>query len=287
MAASLRPASKSLLDILGVAATIDVVDIGANPIDGDPPYKPLLDAGRATLVGFEPNPQALAELNRRKGPHETYLPHAVYDGGRHLLNVCKAPGMSSLLAPNRDLLKFFHGFPEWSEVVDRTPMDTVRLDDVAAIQTLDFLKIDVQGAELTVFRNGVRRLADCVAIHAEVEFLPMYVGQPLFSEVEMFLREHGFMLHKFEPLVSRVVQPMIVNNDVYAGFSQLLWADAVFVRDITRLGEMTAAKLLKLAVILHDLYGSHDLALNVLMAHDAKASTDFAKTFMQALASGP
>lgn len=284
MAASLR--SKSLIDILGVVATIDVVDIGANPIDGDPPYKPLLDAGRATLVGFEPNPLALAELNRRKGPHETYLPHAVYDGGRHLFNVCKAPGMSSLLVPNRDLLKFFHGFPEWSEVVARTPVDTVRLDDVA-IQTVDFLKIDVQGAELTVFRNGVRRLADCVAIHAEVEFLPMYVGQPLFSEVELFLRDHGFMLHKFEPLVSRVAQPMIVNNDVYAGFSQLLWADAVFVRDVTRLGEMTADKLLKLAVILHDLYGSHDLALNVLMAHDAKAATGLAKLLMQDLGSVP
>ena len=33
---------------------IDVVDIGANPIDGDPPYRLLLDAGLCRVTGFEP-----------------------------------------------------------------------------------------------------------------------------------------------------------------------------------------------------------------------------------------
>ncbi len=53
----------SILDILPEPPTIDVVDIGANPIDGDPTYKPLLDAGiareSATLSGNAASPAAL------------------------------------------------------------------------------------------------------------------------------------------------------------------------------------------------------------------------------------
>ena len=58
-------------------------------------------------------------------------------------------------------------------------LSTVRLDDVSEIDNVDYIKIDIQGAELGVFRNGTDRLRDCPVIHTKVEFLPMYEGQPL------------------------------------------------------------------------------------------------------------
>jgi hypothetical protein len=88
-----------------------IVHIGANPIDGDPPYVSLLRAGNAEIVGFEPNHLALAKLNETKGPRAVYLPHAVGDGGEHTLHICAAPGMTSLLAPDRcaqSLSRFSH-----------------------------------------------------------------------------------------------------------------------------------------------------------------------------------
>ena len=45
-----------------------IVDVGANPIEGDPPYVEMLHAGLCTLTGFEPQPEALAALEREKGP---------------------------------------------------------------------------------------------------------------------------------------------------------------------------------------------------------------------------
>ncbi len=48
-----------------------IVDIGANPIDGDPPYKSMLQVRLCRVVGFEPQPEALAALNARKSDHET------------------------------------------------------------------------------------------------------------------------------------------------------------------------------------------------------------------------
>lgn len=273
----------SLTNITEIESPIEVLDIGANPIDGNPPYQPLLDAGVARVTGFEPNPDALARLNNIKGPNETYLGKAVYDGGEHELKVCMSQGMTSLLEPNTEILDYLHGFPQWGAVRERVRVPTVRLDDISEIERLDYLKIDVQGAELEIFRNGVERLRDCLVIQTEVEFLPMYENQPLFSEVEMFLREQGFLFHRFFPLTSRTIQPMIVSNDIYKGLSQDVWADAIFIRDFTKFDQLPPDTLKKVAIILHDVYGSCDVALRALMAHDTQSEDKLAEAYLTLL----
>ena len=275
----------SLSNIFQLDQKIDVVDIGANPIDGEgeAPYKALLDAGLAHVYGFEPNPDALARLNSMKGPNETYVPNAVYDGKEQVLKVCHAQGMTSILEPNIELLSYFHGFPEWGKVLERITIPTVRLDDVNEIKNIDYLKIDVQGAELEIFRNGVDRLEECLVIHTEVEFLPMYEGQPLFSEVELFLRNLGFLFHRFAPLVSRTVQPLLVNNDKYKGLSQVFWADAIFIKDFTKFDHLDVDRLKKIALILNDIYDSSDIVLRALMAYDAKTKSNLVEKYIKYL----
>lgn len=262
---------------------IHVVDIGANPIDGKPPYAELLQAGAARVVGFEPNPEALQRLQEKKGPHELYLPHAIGDGERHDLYVCLSPGMTSLLQPNPQILKLFHGFPRWGTVVETREVDTLRLDDVPETEGVELLKMDIQGAELTVLCHSLQRLASTLVVQAEVEFLPMYVDQPLFSDVDQFLRAQGFVLHRFFPEVSRVIQPMMLRNDIYAGLSQLLWADAVFVRDFSRLELLTETQLQKMALIVHSCYRSYDLALHLLGEVDRRKGSALAADYLAAL----
>ena len=262
---------------------VKVVDIGANPIDGTPPYACLLQAGNAEIVGFEPNLQALATLNEKKGPNETYLPYAIGDGGQHTLHICQAPGMTSLLRPNPDVLDLFHGFPVWGQVVATEEVNTVRLDDIAETEGVELIKIDIQGGELTALRNAQQRLRDVLVIQTEVEFLPMYVNQPLFGDVDSFLREQGFMFHRFFPQNSRVVRPLLVDNNIYAGMSQLLWADAIFVRDFTRLDELTDSQLLCMATILHDCYQSIDLVLHLLARHDGRTGLKLGAAYLAGL----
>jgi len=263
---------------------VKITDIGANPVDGDPSYHWLLVGGHADIVGFEPIPEALAELNEKKGPNETYLPYAVGDGKRHTLNVCFAPGLSSLLKPNPDVTNMFHGFPLWSRIVSTMDLDTVRLDDIPETAGSDLIKIDVQGAELMVFENATARLADTLVIHTEVEFLPFYQNQPLFGDVDVFLRKHGFVFHRFFPLVSRIIPPMAVPNDPFAGYSQSVWADAIFVRDFSKLSLLSPRQLLAMAAIIHDCYKSFDLVQHILLEHDRRTGANVALTYMNNLA---
>src|SRR4030095_16241459 len=109
------PAIPSFRALTDRRVRIKAVNIGASDSDGHaPPYAALLEAGGVGVVGFEPNLKALAELNAHKGPCETYLPYAIGDGGRHTLNMCFAPGMTSLLKPNPAVLKLFPDFAGWA-----------------------------------------------------------------------------------------------------------------------------------------------------------------------------
>ncbi|MFM2043962.1 MAG: hypothetical protein RLY86_2538 [Pseudomonadota bacterium] len=269
--------------LMEMEVRVKVVDIGANPIDAEPPYVELLRAGQADVVGFEPNEKALEVLNTRKGPNETYFPHAVGDGTRHTLHICQAPGMTSLLKPNRAVLGLFHGFPIWGTVLRTVEVDTVRLDDVPATEGVDLIKMDIQGGELMVLQNAESRLRDALVIQSEVEFLPLYENQPLFSDVEQFLRARGFVFHRFFPQVSRVIEPLVVGDSMFSGLSQLVWADGIFVRDFTRLDLLSDRQLLAMAAIVHDCYGSFDLALHLVRAHDRRTGGALAARYFAAL----
>lgn len=246
------------------ATPIRVVDIGANPIDGDPPYKRLLLAGKVELVGFEPQKEALRELERRKTIHERYLPHAVGSGDEVTLYLCQAPGMTSTLRPNFRLLNHFHGYPEWAKVLREERIRTVRLDDVVEITDIDWLKIDIQGGELTVFRNGETKLRNTLVIQTEVNFIPLYENQPLFAEIDQWMRAHGFMLHTLLEERRRLYAPFVHPDKSRHGINQLTTADAVYIRSFESLSGLTAQQRQKMAVILRDAYGSEDLAQKIL-----------------------
>ena len=281
MTASLKIAS--FRELTGTEVSVKVVDIGANPIDGSPPYAPLMTAGVADIVGFEPNPDALAKLNSLKGPRETYLPHAIGDGGKHTLHVCAAPGMTSLLEPNPNVLNRFHGFPQWGQVLSKVDVDTRRLDDVPETAGVNLIKIDIQGGELMAFQNATERLKDVLVIQTEVEFLQLYKNQPLYSDVDQFLRQHGFTFHRFYPTVSRVIAPLLFNNDIYAGMSQIVWADAIFVRDFTRPELMSDTQLMKMSMILHDCYQSVDLVVHLLTEYDQRCGSKVCQAYLEGL----
>ena len=250
--------------------TVRIVDIGASPIDGVPPYQPLIDIGDVELIGFEPSPEQFAALQKRTTPGVTFLPYAIGDGTEGELRICRAPGMTSMLEPDFEVLRNFHVLAECAEVTERVPMPTKRLDDVPEVRGADFIKLDVQGSELPILQSARQTLESVTVIQIEVNFVPFYADQPLFAELDQELRAAGFYLHRFLPLISRVFKPLLLNNDPYAGLSQVLWTDAVYVRKFTDLDAVSDDGLLKTARIVHEAYRSYDLAGMLLHAHDAR-----------------
>lgn len=247
------------------APPVAVVDVGANPLDDEAPYQLLLDAGLARVTGFEPQPDALEELHRRAGPHEQYLPYAVGDGGRHTLHLCATSGFASLLEPDPAQLAMLVDFPRLAAVIDRRPMDTRRLDDITEIDRIDLLKIDIQGGELAVLRAGRRALTDAVAVQTEVGFHRLYRDQPTFADVDLELRQQGFVPHRFVTTRTWPLAPVPWADPLEQASRQLVEADMLYVRDPVRPELMTNAQLGRLALVADVGYGSFGLALRCVL----------------------
>jgi len=253
----------TLAELLRPSRLTNVVDIGANPIDGDPPYKRLLKSRLCRVVGFQPQPDALQSLNAAKSDLESYFPYTVGDGGEATLNVCRAGGMTSLLTPDQNRLAYFPKFSEWGRIVQKIPVLTRRLDDIREIESIDFLKIDVQGSELAVFKSGRSRLKEAVAVHTEVSFIPLYKDQPLYGEIDLEMRALGFVPHAFAAINRRMIHPLVA-DDPFQEINQLLEADVVYVRDFMQPEKISSEQLKHLAIVAHFCYGSFDLAANCI-----------------------
>lgn len=270
----------ALHSLLPPTSPVRVVDVGAADIDGEAPWESCFKNGGTRVVGFEPNPAQWRHLAANPVPGVTWLPHAVGDGRDGVLHICRSPGMTSLLTPDPEVLRHLHGFPRWAEVVSTLEVPTRRLDDCPETEGVDWLKIDVQGGERGVLEGAAARLATVLCVHIEVQFVPFYKDQPLFAELDTILRGHGLWLHTFTPLVRRALKPLLVNNDIYAGINQVLWADAVYVRPFAHLDRLEDEALLKLARICHEGYKSLDLAALCLKTYDERRGTGLMAAYL-------
>lgn len=253
-----------LVDLLAPERLVEVVDIGANPIDGLPPYQSLLDAKLCRVTGFEPQDHAYQKLLQMQSSHERYLPWVVGDGHPQEFRLCVGDGFASLLEPDPEALAVFEAFAPYGVVRGRVPTPTRRLDDIAEITHLDYLKIDIQGGELSVFENGPHKLSAAVALQTEVSFMKLYHHQPSQGEVDVYLRSLGFVPHMFAAIKKWPIAPARYQDDPHRPFNQLLEADLVYVRDFTKPEAMSDTQLKHLALIAHMAYQSFDLAVRCI-----------------------
>jgi FkbM family methyltransferase len=277
----------NFLDGQGVTRPpVKIIDVGAMDVGESEPWARLVQSGAAHLIGFEPNPAECEKLNAAAKPNTDYLPHALGDGGPHMLHIGAAPMTSSLFEPDPSVMKQFHSLWELCETTEKIPLDTLRLDDVDEARPMDFLKLDIQGAELMVLEAAATALTDTVAIHVEVGFLPIYKNQPLFADIDSFLRAHGFAFHTMVGVGSRPFRPLIKDADPNRGFAQVIWSNALYFRDpagFPALAEDNPDALLKIAILAHELYGAFDLAAVALQHYGAAQHPGLATAYIHAL----
>ena len=279
----------AILDLLGDSVgRIKAIDVGALDVGGPAPhYAGLTESGLLDVVGFEPVSEACAALNAEAPAGWRFLPYFIGDGGPAEFRLCNYPMTSSLFEPNLPLQSKFMHLAELCQVVERETVVTKRLDDIPEAAGANYLKLDVQGAALLVLEGAGTLLDEVLLIETEVEFVPLYLGQPLFAEIDQALRAKGFLFHRFLGPAGRGFKPLHPTGNPYAPISQLLWSDAVYVRDFTRLDTLRPDQLLKLALMLHELYGSIDLARLCVEEHDRQAGGDRAEAYLARILAPP
>ena len=283
----LKKSIKNKTKILGkmvreVASNLSfrILEIGARPMTRhkEPFYQFIDIFPGSQIIAFEVDKEICHQLNKKAQLGVTYYPVAL---GRTeqkcLFYETYHPMCSSLYKPNEKMLNMYNDL-EVSLLKSISSVETLSLDFFIRknnIGPIDFIKIDIQGAELDVFWGGVNTLKEVVAIVSEVEFVPLYLNQPLFGDVCAFLTAKGLMFHKFLDLAGRTLKPFVIGEK--SDFAtQHMWSDAVFIRDIDILTELAPSKLLKMGLLSY-IYGSPDVTYQCFKIYDDKMNTHIHK----------
>jgi len=255
-----------------------------------------LFAPNLTIYGFDADEDACEEANadleaRQIDWKEVHIPLALGKAEEErTLYVTKAPMCSSLYPPNEPYLKRFAGLPELVNLDFSCQIATNTLDDFCELEDINeisFLQIDVQGADLDVLKGATRILDSILAIQIEVEFSHLYVDQPLFADVDSFLRKQGFTLFDISTSY-RVRSNSPICSTVRTG--QLLWGDAFYFRDPIQSDSQNPDQILKLACIA-DILNFPDYSLELLeyltLNHGKDLKYNLAKVIVEGLSQFP
>ncbi|WP_113661851.1 FkbM family methyltransferase [Pedobacter nanyangensis] len=95
-------------------------------------------------------------------------------------------------------------------------LKTQRLDDLLTnteFEKPDFVKIDVQGAELDVLKGALNTLKSVEFVLIEVSFLNIYKGAPLAHEIVQFMAQQGFVIYDIASLMRRPFDKALNQSD--------------------------------------------------------------------------
>ena len=277
----------ALLKETHIDLSFKIIEVGALKIQNkEEPFYELLDYfPNSKIIGFEIEKEVCEKMNSQAKDGIKYYPYALgKDNEKRKFYVTDSPMCSSLYKPNAEIIKLYNNL-EVASLKKEIEIDTISLDyfvDKHDVGKVDFIKIDVQGAELDVFKGGSKTLENVLKIVCEVEFIHLYENQPLFGDVFDYLSKHNLMFNKFLGQSGRALKPIMLNNNPNMP-SQHLWSDAVFVRHIQKIHTLSDEQLLKLG-LLACVYNSLDLTFYCLSEYDKRVSTCIAKNWMSKIA---
>jgi FkbM family methyltransferase len=199
-------------------AALTIVDAGAH--EGQTTLQYLLAFPRCRVIALEPDPaNHAAAANTLSG----------YDRVELLkLGLSDRPGMVPLRLTSHSgahsLLEVgdMRHFDVQVDVLAPIQIEVTSLDRLCsdrAVNALDVLKMDIQGAELLALK-GARDLLKRRAISfvvLEVSFQPLYKNQPTFWDIADHLRGHDYAL-----------QGLYEHQHHKENHAILRWADAIF-----------------------------------------------------------
>jgi FkbM family methyltransferase len=173
------------------------------------------------------------------GTKDTILVNACVGRSKEsvLFNLNQDPYTSSFLPLNPKYAKLYsdqnnrdYVLGEAALAVKQESMTTDSLDELSQSLDLpqcDFLSLDTQGSELDILKGADITLNSCVGLQLEVAFVEVYKGQPLFSDIDAFLRSKGFVFVKFTGF--QEYAPLVTGVES-RGEKMHVFADAIYFR---------------------------------------------------------
>jgi 2-O-methyltransferase len=191
-------------------ASITILDVGS--CEGEDSLRYLTEFPQSRVFAFEPFPENVRKIrdlitDEYSGRFKLIEAAISDEDGEAYLHLSSGqpPGMShdnrwdygnkssSLLEPAA-LMQSFH---PWLHFNNKIAIQTLRLDSVfqqESLRYVDFIHMDIQGAELKALQGATTLLRTTGIIWIEVADHMIYTGQPTSSAIKALLESLGFSL---------------------------------------------------------------------------------------------
>ena len=231
------------------------------------PFEEIRDV--LVVSGFDPQEDkadAGTPIEMKEKDRTKIYPFALYThSGEVTFNVTRAPEWSSVYKPNRAVLSRYNTNLDFADILRTVSVRSERLDDALKDQVIDFVKIDTQGSELDILKHGKTVLQNCLGILTEVEFVHFYENQPLFADIDPFIRSQGFELFDLR----RAYYKRKSFWDLSGPKGQIIGGDALYLRPPEQLVALGKDKIIK-GLLLYLLFGYVDLAFTLYELSELK-----------------
>jgi FkbM family methyltransferase len=211
-------AQKSFLKDMGIAKPV-IFDIGAHRGETMDEYRSRFP--ESVIYCFEPFPGSLELLRKKVGtdPYTKIIPSAVADKpGQRTFYVNAIDATNSLLPVATEGRRYL---PKRGATKATIQVEVTSIDEFIKeyrVGKIDILKMDIQGGEFMALNGAAKTLKEqqIPVIYTEIDYIPHYENQLLFSELWNFLNQFGYSLFD-------------IYNIVKAPNGQILRGDALFV----------------------------------------------------------
>lgn len=255
-----------------------LVDVGAR-MGIDPRWLMLGENFKAYC--FEADPIECERLNNLDS-RVVFIPLALGKEGKQTLYKTRLDESTGLYKTNS---QFFNRLlnRENAEVIEEIQIDVTTLDKARQLHSIpkpDFIKLDVEGAELDILTRA--DLDGTFGVFSEFRFHKEINGCHTFADLDTYMNYRKFML--YDILIGRQSRKALpfrgaILNDKngkrwYGGTQggQTMDGDALYFRDPMKL-KLTKDQLLKIACLFY-MFNLHDCAAEILLDRGEKLGID-------------
>lgn len=213
------------------------------------------------IIRFEPDPNASITHSNNE---ITYNKGIWKENDSITLNIAKEPSASSVFENNLPLHKEFedslHKIPRKTvnkETIECESIDFIR--EKLQLNSIDFIKLDIHGAEYEALKGAEKSIPDCVGFVVETWTSPIHLHQKTHGKVESFLSDYNF--YPFDVLKSFFHERKKKPNQKYFSKKQLCSLEYLYLKNIIDI-EINKEKVLK-TIAIADLYGQITYAIQL------------------------
>jgi predicted O-linked N-acetylglucosamine transferase (SPINDLY family) len=195
------------------------------------------------------------------------------DGQPATLHACMAPTLSSTLKPLAEG-QLPPSKRDGANVLTTLPINTIALDNIKGLGGLDWLVLDSLSDASTILAHGEETLKNTLLIEVRVVFQSTHERQPSLPELQHWASRNGFRFYRLNtPRYLSHFPDTVPTNKRQA--TELESADAIFLPSHERMAELADNQRIKLAFLLHTIYGIRDMSYELLAAVDEEKAEEY------------